>query len=481
MAGRVGFEGRGGRRNQLGSGFAVAGQGKGGRQDPAGLRMHGILFHAIHGGVIRIARQGQRVEPVGLVHVREELAGRHAISFAEALLGTFPTGENVGIHRESLGGRLGEEGSAHGRDPCVNGAVGPVGEAAARLLAGVQPGNDIGNGCRCLPGLFLAQQGHQVQEREAFGGQLLGAVVGIVQHCPGQGAGVEGRIGGKGQLSRTREGKLPSGRQGMTLYHNGFPFITFNRYHEFLGTLARSADGRYRQMGRTLSGGFQPEPGHLVARLGETEGLGCLVQDADRSFRLYAQVYLARTLFHGKDIDGQGDLVSAAQQGRQGREDHQRGGDGRGFPGRPPGILAGGHHHDAHASHIHRQGDPVLDALSFGHGNRTDETDHRVEAVVLAGGHEVVLVAADGRLWRQNAVQGTDDVIVHVPGLDAQGLIAIHLGPRVGRFESRQIQQALVHDGQGIGHGPALFLADLQGKRFLRMQFVGQGQYRLQV
>ena len=99
------------------------------------------------------------------------------------------------------------------------------------------------------------------------------------------------------------------------------------------------------------------------------------------------------------------------------------------------------------------------------------------EAVVLAGGHEVVLVAADGSLGCQYSVQGSDDVVVHVPGLDAQGLIAVHLGPRVGRFESRQIQQALVHDGQGIGHGPALFLADLQGKRFLRMQFVGQGQH----
>ena len=250
-------------------------------------------------------------------------------------------------------------------------------------------------------GLFLAQQGHQVQEREAFGGQLLGAVVRIVQHCPGQGTGVEGRIGGKGQLSRTREGKLPSGRQGMTLYHNGFPFIALNRNDEFFGTLARSADGRYRQMGRTLSGGFQPEPGHLVARLGKAEILCSLSQDTDGPFGLHGYADFACTLFHGKDIDGQGDLVSAAQQGRQGREDHQRGGDGRGFPGRPPGILAGGHHHDAHASHIHRQGDPVLDALSFGHGNRTDETDHRVEAVVLAGGHEVVLIAADGSLGRQ--------------------------------------------------------------------------------
>ena len=185
MVGRVGFERGGGGGNQLGSGFAVAGQGKGGRQDPAGLRMHGILFHAVHGGIVRTARQGQRVEPVGLVHVREEFAGRHAISFAEALLGTFPTGEDVGIHRESLGGCLREEGSVHGRDPRINGAVGPVGKAATRLLAGVQPGNDIRNGCRCLPGLFLAQQGHQVQEREAFGGQLLGAVVRIVQHCPG--------------------------------------------------------------------------------------------------------------------------------------------------------------------------------------------------------------------------------------------------------------------------------------------------------
>ena len=137
MAGRVGLEGGGGRGNQLGRGFPVTGQGIGRSQDPAGLRMHGILFHAIHGGVIRIARQGQRIEPVGLVHVREQFAGRHTISFAEALLGTFPTGENVGIHRESLGGRLREEGSVHGRDPCVNGTVGPVCEAAARLLAGV--------------------------------------------------------------------------------------------------------------------------------------------------------------------------------------------------------------------------------------------------------------------------------------------------------------------------------------------------------
>ena len=247
----------------------------------------------------------------------------------------------------------------------------------------------------------------------------------------------------------------------MAFYHNGFPFIALNRNDEFFGTLARTADGRYRQAGRTLSGGFQLETGHLVARLGKAEILCSLSQDTDGPFGLHGYADFACTLFHGKDIDGQGDLVSAAQQGGQGREDHQRSGDRRGFPGRAPGILACSHHHDAHASYIHRQGDAVLDALSFGYGNRADEADHRVEAVVLAGGHQVVLVAADGRLWRQNAVQGTDDVVEHVPGLDAQSLIAIHLGPRVGRFESRQIQQALVHDGQGIGHGPALFLADL--------------------
>ena len=139
-----------------------------------------------------------------------------------------------------------------------------------------------------------------------------------------------------------------------------------------------------------------------------------------------------------------------------------------------------GHHHHADAAHVGGDG-------QFHHvgalGNRTRllEQHHGVEAVVLAGTHHIVLVTADGGQRRELAAEGAHHLVVQVPGAHSQGLGLVHLAPGIRSLEGREVQQTLVHKGQGIGHGPAVFLAHLHGELLVRVQHLRQGNHGLQM
>ena len=228
-----------------------------------------------------------------------------------------------------------------------------------------------------------------------------------------------------------------------------------------------------------LSGGLQPKVHQLVAGLVKAHGPAAAVQ-LHRAVGLYAHGGFPHPVLQGEDIHRDGHLFAHGQLAGQGSEHHERRLHGNGLFRLAVGALVGGHHHHAHTAHI--LGQPQFHHVRGAGSHRTglQRQYHRIEAVVLAGAAHGILVTSDGRQRRQFSAVGANHLVVHVPGLNAQGLAAVHPAPGVRRLEGREVQQALIHQGQGISHGLAVFLGHLDGKGFLGMQFVRHGQHRLQ-
>ena len=185
-------------------------------------------------------------------------------------------------------------------------------------------------------------------------------------------------------------------------------------------------------------------------------------------------------LFQGEDIHRHGNLFPAAQLARKGANHHERTLHGNGLLGTAEGAVVRRHHHHADAAHVLRQ--LHLDHIrALGrHRAGCKAQHHRVKAVVLAGAADGIFVTANGREGREPTVPGAHYVVVQVPGSDAQGFHLVHTGPGVRCLEGRQIQQAFVHNGQRIGHGPAVFFRYFEGEFLFRMQFFRQLELRNQ-
>ena len=112
---------------------------------------------------------------------------------------------------------------------------------------------------------------------------------------------------------------------------------------------------------------------------------------------------------------------------------------------------------------------------------RSEELHDGVEAVVLAGRHDVLLVSADRKHRAEAAGEGSHDLVVKIPGLDAQGLGAVHCIPGGRGLEVGEIQKTFIHDSEGVCHRlPGLF-RHLDGEVLLRSDGVGHLDDRLQV
>ena len=218
----------------------------------------------------------------------------------------------------------------------------------------------------------------------------------------------------------------------------------------------------------------------LVALPAEADGLrgrtgelhGAIGLDGYRGF-----LYI---VFHGEDIHRNADVFAAAQHARQGGHHHERILHRDGLHGVAIGAVVTGDEHHAHAANVLGQLQ-FQDIGALFQRPGCLEQHHRVEAVVLAGVTDGILVTADSRQRRELPAESADHLVEEVPGLHPQGLRLVHLAPGIRGLEGRDVQQAFIHDGQGIGHGPTLLFLHLHQEGLFRMQRGGHFQHRLQV
>ena len=335
------------------------------------------------------------------------------------------------------------------------------------------------------PGLFgigLGELRQQVQQRQTAGGELLGAVVRIEFHRPEQ----AGRIDGgearefEGGAGTGIEGGRSAGGEFLLPDHDGLRIrmddLDVDGFDGLAGTAGRG-DGH---LGGTFAGSLEVKADEFVTCLGEVRRGGGVALDLEGAFGLDRDLGVLDAVVKREDIDGQDHAVAGADLGRQGHQDHERGFHRDGLVGIAVGAVVSGDDHHAEAAHVHRQGDIVL-VRALVEGERAHELHHRVEAVVLAGRADVLLVTAHGQHRAEPAGIGAHDLVIQIPGLHAQGLGTVHGLPRGRGLEGGQVQQALVHDGEGVGHRLAGLLGHLDGELLLRGHGVGHLDDRLQV
>ena len=250
---------------------------------------------------------------------------------------------------------------------------------------------------------------------------------------------------------------------------------------KLLRSLVRGSAGRYFDMRRAfLAGSFQAEVHQPVSGFVKANLLAAAADELHRAVGLDAHAGFLHAVLQGEDVHWDGHLLADGKRAGQGGEHHERRLYRNGFLRLAVGAFMGGHHHDADAAHILRQLEFHHIRGAGRHRAGLQRNNHRVEAVVLAGAADGVLVTADGGKRRQLSAVRPDHMVVHVPGFHSESLAAVHPGPGVRRLEGREVQKPLVHQGQGIGHGLAALLGDFDAEALLGMQFVWHGQDRLQ-
>ena len=319
-----------------------------------------------------------------------------------------------------------------------------------------------------------------MQEGEAPGTQLFTAVVRVIPHLDIEAAGVEGREAGELEGAGLQlQGS--AGREGEVFGQGDFRVGVLDIQGDAFAGLVALGAGAHLDAGGALGIlGLHGKVDELVSLGGEFHLLGRGTGEGHGTFGLDGDFGLVHVVFHGEHVHRNGHLFTAAQHARQGGHQHERILHGNGLFRIAEGAVVTGDQHHAHAAHVHGKLEfEDVRALQEGLGRKGEH--HRVEAVVLAGIAHGILVTADGGQRREAAAEGADHLVVEVPGVYAQGFAAVHLGPRVRSLEGGEVQQAFVHDGQGIGHGLAALLGHLYGEFFFRTDNLGKAQDRLQM
>ena len=60
-------------------------------------------------------------------------------------------------------------------------------------------------------------------------------------------------------------------------------------------------------------------------------------------------------------------------------------------------------------------------------------------------------------------------MVIHIPGADSKRFSGIEFIPGIRGLEVGQVEYSLIHNGQGIGHRPAVFLAHRHREVFFRL------------
>ena len=317
-----------------------------------------------------------------------------------------------------------------------------------------------------------------MQQRQPAGAKLLGAIVGIVPHIHIEGADVD--CGERCQL------------QGRTVHLPGSALLQTEVLHrrngrvripdfqsDGFGCLVGSAGGTHLDVRDPLGIGCdQRELQQLVSLSGEADALGAAI--GERAVGFHFHRHLANAVFHREHIHSGGYLLPASHHPGKGGDKHQRALHRNGLLCISIGTIITGNHHHTHASHIHREA--YLDGVSaLAYGSGALEEHHRIEAVVLTGVADRILITADGGHRRHFAAECAYHLVVKVPGAHGEGLVLIHGAPWIRGLEGRQVQQALIHYGKGVGHRLAVALRNLHGEGLFRMDHVRQAYHGFQV
>ena len=123
----------------------------------------------------------------------------------------------------------------------------------------------------------------------------------------------------------------------------------------------------------------------------------------------------------------------------------------------------------------------MLIFLPFFHEKRAFKKYDGFKTVCFGGlgGFDLFITADRHGIFQRPAVSA-DHLVIQVPCPDAERLAGIEGFPRIGRFEFGEVQQPLLHDGDGICHGFSVFFFHRNRKGLLRPQFIRHPDDRVQ-
>ena len=261
-------------------------------------------------------------------------------------------------------------------------------------------------------------------------------------------------------------------RRNRHLCDGGGGGIGIAHFHAYgLGSLVACSGSRHGDPGRSGTGRFKAETDHGVPRDGERDlGLSA-AGNCQGTFHAYADRGLLDCIVESENIDRKGDLLSCPYHPGKGRENHERGFYLDGLLGVAVGIVTGRDYHHPDAADIHRELELMAGRASL-ERERSDELDHRIEAVVLLRTQHDGFVASYAEHRREPSAEGSDHIVIEVPGLHSESLPFVHGLPWVGGLVAGKVKQAFIHHGEGIGHLLPVFFTYLDCKVFFRFQHV---------
>ena len=110
----------------------------------------------------------------------------------------------------------------------------------------------------------------------------------------------------------------------------------------------------------------------------------------------------------------------------------------------------------------------------------SQELNYRIKSLLLACCTTQGLVATDTQYRCKLTAIGTDNIVVHIPGLHTESLTLIHRRPRLRCLECCDIEQTLIDNSERVAHRLAIRLAYLDGKLLLRTNLRRHIYYRVQ-
>ncbi len=385
-------------------------------------------------------------------------------------------------------GRFEQEVAGVSGRPLVAVAVaGPVGEGAVRRLERGQLADGRLDVVLDFALLALVELGQalEIELGEGCRERLLEAAVGILDEEVQPLLEIEGRQG-RG-LDRDRVGALqaeghdlPAGRLARSELEAGRlrDESVGGQHGDVDGVLDLLPAARRAETdpaGAEPAGRLEGEGDDAVARLVEGHGLLALADDLEQGVGLDRDGDLLDLGPVDEDRDRHDDVLAGPDDPRQGGQGHEVAPDRDRPLGPAEGAAPAGHDHDPDGPEILRH-EELVDAARAGlEVERPLEQDDGREAARLLGLVQGcgVLVAADGQQAGHLGPVGLGHEVEQVPGADAEGLAGVEGLAQVGRREPGQAEQALVDDGQGVGHGPPGRLAHLDLELFRGPQLAG--------
>ena len=472
------------------------------RQQPAATVVAGtaavvVLDHlqafaqAVHGAHLGLAGQGQGVLTIRL---GAPLPGAVAQVLAATHLVVGPVIQHACRHRIAQPFGFQQEVAGIGGAPVIGlGLAGPVTEAAIGQLESLEPfdaGADVGLDLLLLL-LVQLHQLFQVQLWQHRRSGLFDTAVGVAQQVIQPPLQTHGR-----QSAHCKSGAVGTGHAvGLVIQRPGFAFLQHlegiagggrvgrphRQVHGFAGAMLAAAGGDRDGAGAHPVVGTQAQHGDLVRRAGEGQFRFAGFHAEQIIIRLHRQLDLFHRVIGHEHGHRQVHGFPGTHDPRQGAEQRQWLGHGDVLIRLAVGAIVTGHHHGPHLAHVGRQGDLVAGLVTRFQGEGAEEFHHWREAATL---FFAAIIGAVGATQGQQPVQlgtvGTDHHVEQIPGQYAQGLTAIEGPVGVRGAVVGQAQQALVHQRQGIGHGLALFFADVHGELFFRLHFLRGVYLRLQ-